>query len=119
MTALDRNEIWAQAFDLGQMIIGSPEVTHYKACEKAMEDNPTIAAKVRKFRDLQEQYERLSEHSQGPHLEGMRSDIKKLSAELDNYPEVQAYKAAMHKVDELLQAVTSLIAQTVSEKAQA
>lgn len=119
MTTLDRNEIWAQAFELGQMILESPEVTHYKACEQAMEDNKIVAAKVRQFRDLQEQYERLSEHSQGSHLEGLRADIKKLSSELDNYPEVQAYKAAMLKVDELLQAVTGLIAQTVSEKAQA
>lgn len=118
MTTLDRNEIWAQAFELGQLILESPEVLHYKECEVTLDEHPEIAGKVRRFRDLQEQFDRLSEHSQGPHLDGLRNDIKKLSAELDAYPEVQAYKAAMRKVDELLQNVTTLIAQTVSEKAE-
>jgi len=115
MTILDRNEIWAQAFELGQLILDSPEVTEYKAAEQAMNDHPVISSKVRQFRDLQEQYERLSEHGTGSHLDGLRADIKKLSAELDTYPEVQAYKTAMGKVDELLESITKLIAGTISD----
>jgi cell fate (sporulation/competence/biofilm development) regulator YlbF (YheA/YmcA/DUF963 family) len=118
MTILDRNEIWAQAFELGQLILESPEVAAYKAAEKAMNDHPEISAKVRRFREMQEQYERLSEHSTGSHLNGLRTDIERLSAELDTYPEVRAYKEAMAKVDELLDAVTKLIASAISDKMQ-
>lgn len=118
MATLDRNEIWSQAFELGQLILESPEVIHYKKCEQAMNDNPAVAAKVEKFRDLQEQYERLAEHGSGPHLNGLRDDIKKLSDELDTYPEVRAYKEAMTQVDELLKSVTELIARTVSDPAE-
>ena len=116
MTILDRNEIWAQAFELGQLILDSPEVIRYKEAETAMNDHPEIGSKVRQFRDLQEQYERLSEHGSGSHLDGLRADIKRLSADLDSYPEVQAYKAAMTAVDELLDSVTKLIAGAISEK---
>lgn len=45
MTILDRNEIWAQAFELGQLILDSPEVTEYKAAEQAMNDHPVISSK--------------------------------------------------------------------------
>jgi cell fate (sporulation/competence/biofilm development) regulator YlbF (YheA/YmcA/DUF963 family) len=116
MTALDRNEIWAQAFELGQLILESPEVVRFKEVEKAMNEHPEISAKVRRFRELQEQYERLAEYGSGSHLDGLRRDINKLSAELDTYPEVRAYKEAMAKVDELLKAVTDLIATTISEQ---
>jgi cell fate (sporulation/competence/biofilm development) regulator YlbF (YheA/YmcA/DUF963 family) len=116
MTALDRNEIWAQAHELGQLILQSPEVAHYKECESALYSNQEVKSKVHKFRELSEQYERLAEHSSGAHLDGLREDIRKLSAELDSYPEVQAYKAAMRRVDELLKSVTDLIASAITEK---
>lgn len=116
MTALDRNEIWAQAFELGQLILESPEVLRFKEAEKTMDTHPEISSKVRKFRDLQEQYERLSEHGSGSHLDGLRQDITKLSAELDAYPEVKAYKEAMAQVDELLKAVTDKIASTIADQ---
>ncbi|ARU62175.1 hypothetical protein CBW65_15060 [Tumebacillus avium] len=115
MSTLDRNEIWAQAFELGEMILRTPEVDHYKKCEEAMLANPELGAKVSKFKELQENYDRLAEYSQGPHLDGLRQDMKRMQAELDAYPEVQAYKAAMQKVDELLRAVTDKIASTISE----
>jgi cell fate (sporulation/competence/biofilm development) regulator YlbF (YheA/YmcA/DUF963 family) len=116
MATLDRNEIWAQAFELGQLILGSPEVAHYKQCEKTMDEHPEISAKVRKFRELQEQYDRLAEHGGGSFLDGLRQDIQQLSKELDAYPEVQAYKEAMTAVDELLQSVTGLIAGSITDK---
>jgi len=115
MTVLDRNEIWAQAFELGQLILESPEVAHYKQCEQALEADAALSAKVAKFRELQEQFERLAEHGSGPHLDGLRGDIKTLSDELNARPEIQAYKAAMKQVDELLKSVTDTIAQTIAE----
>ncbi|MFD2170948.1 YlbF family regulator [Tumebacillus lipolyticus] len=116
MTTLDRNEIWAQAFELGEMILRTPEVDHYKQCEQAMLTHPELGAKVSKFKEMQEQYDRLAEYSQGAHLDGLRKDMKQLQAELDTYPEVQAYKQAMQTVDDLLKAVTDKIAATIVEK---
>lgn len=117
MTTLDRNEIWAQAFELGQLILESPEVLHYKDTESAMQAHPEIAAKTTKFREMQWQYDKLAEHGTGSHLDGLRQDIQALANDLDQYPEVQAYKAAMVRVDELLKSVTDLIAATITEQA--
>ncbi|MBL0388189.1 YlbF family regulator [Tumebacillus sp. ITR2] len=117
MTTLDRNEIWAQAFELGQLILESPEVLTYKAAESAMQSNAEIASKTTKFREMQWQYDKLAEHGTGPHLNGLRQDIEALAKDLDSYPEVQAYKVAMTQVDELLKSVTDLIASTITEKA--
>jgi cell fate (sporulation/competence/biofilm development) regulator YlbF (YheA/YmcA/DUF963 family) len=118
MTILDRNEIWAQAHELGQLILESPEVIRFKEAEQTMEHHPVLSSKIRKFRDLQDEYDKLSEYSTGSHLDGLRNDIRTLSQELDTYPEVQAYKAAMSEVDDLLQAVTQLVASAISEKSQ-
>jgi cell fate (sporulation/competence/biofilm development) regulator YlbF (YheA/YmcA/DUF963 family) len=117
MTTLDRNEIWAQAYELGHLILESPEVLHYKAAERAMQENAEIAGKTVKFRELQWQYDKLAEHGTGAHLDGLRRDIEALAKDLDHYPEVQAYKSAMRQVDELLKSVTDLIASTITEKA--
>lgn len=111
---MDANELWGRAYDLGRLIADSPEVTEYKETKDAMETHPQIKPLLRKLRDLQEEYEKLQSFSQGPHLKGLEDSINELLANLDEFPEVVAFKQTCGKVDKLLQSVTTLLSNCIS-----
>jgi cell fate (sporulation/competence/biofilm development) regulator YlbF (YheA/YmcA/DUF963 family) len=116
---LDRNEIWAQAAELGQMIAESPIVLAYKEAKETMENHPEIKPLLVKLREMQEQYERLSTYSSGPHLKPLEESIRDTIAKLDAYPEVQEYRKKTHDVDQLLKAVTDVLSSSVKEQVDA
>jgi cell fate (sporulation/competence/biofilm development) regulator YmcA (YheA/YmcA/DUF963 family) len=113
---LDRNEIWAQAAELGQLISESPVVLAYKEAKETMESHPEIKHLLSKLRDMQEQYERLSAYSTGPHLKSLEESMKETIAILDEYPEVQNFRKKTHEVDQLLKAVTDVLSTSVIER---
>ncbi|MDB5084511.1 MAG: hypothetical protein JWN30_1397 [Bacilli bacterium] len=114
---LDRNELWAQASELGQLLTESPQVVAFKAAQAALENKPAIKNLMNRLQEMQEQYQSLSQYGSGPHLKGLEESIQAVLKELDQYPEVQTYKEAMHDVDVLLKEVTQLLASTLSENA--
>lgn len=113
---VDQNELLGQAFELGNLIAESPEVEEYKKTKDEMELHPQIAPLLSKLRDMREEYEKLQNYSQGPHLKGLEDSIGDILTKLDAFPEVIAFKQASAKVDELLQSVTMLLANCVTGK---
>jgi len=112
---LDRNELWAEAFELGEMIAQSEEVTSYQEAEKAMRDNIEAQVLLRKLRDQQEQLTALERFATRDHLKGLESDIQALLDLLDGIPEVQKFRECQSAVNELLQSVSSILAKVVTE----
>lgn len=111
---LDRNELWAQAAELGQLLANSPQVIAFKTAEATLKEKPVIQNLMNRLRDIQEQYATLSQYGSGPNLQGLEDSIQDLLKQLDQYPEVHAYKNAMHEVDLLLKEVTELLQTTLS-----
>lgn len=113
---VDRNELWSQAFELGQMIADSPEVARYKVAQQVMESSANAKPLLNKLRDVQEQYDKLAEHGTGAHLRPLEDDINGLLDKLDQFDEVREFKEASKEVDQLLRSVTQLLAATVTNK---
>ncbi|WP_018131155.1 YlbF family regulator [Effusibacillus pohliae] len=113
---VDHNELWGQAYELGCLIADSPEVEVYKQAKEKMEAHPQIKPLLRKLRDMQAEHEKLQGYSQGPHLQELEHSINALIEQLDQFPEVTAFKQACSKVDELLQSVTTLLANCITGK---
>ncbi|GAX90941.1 YlbF family regulator [Effusibacillus lacus] len=112
----DHNELWGQAYELGSLIAESPEVDAYKKAKDLMEEHPEIQPLLRKLREMQTEYDRLKEYSQGPHLKGLEESISRTIEELDGFPEVVSFKEACAKVDDLLQSVTTVLANCITGK---
>lgn len=112
----DMNEILAQAYELGTLIAESPEVAEYKRTQEVMEANSEVKSLLDKLRDVQIEYDRLQSYGGGSHLKGLEETSNELIGQLDAYPEVIAFKQASGKVDELLQSVTILLGQCITDE---
>lgn len=108
---LDRNEVWAQAAEIGQQLAQTPEVRAYKKAKAAMEGNPNIRHMLNQLRDLQELRDRFSNGAASPYAERWQNSIKEILEQLKRYPEVQTYQEKREAVDRLLLNVSNLLSQ--------
>ncbi|MDI3327504.1 MAG: YlbF family regulator [Alicyclobacillaceae bacterium] len=114
--ALDPNEVWAQAYELGLLISESPEVEAYRRAELALQNHPEARHLMNRLREQQEQLQNLQRYGSGPHLRPLEESIEEILQQLDRIPEVAAFKEAQSRVDSLLQAVTRTITEAISDR---
>lgn len=114
---IDRNELWAQAEDLADLIIQCPEITAYQQAEQRMAGNPAVMNMMQRLRDLEEQ---IGEHQARKVPESyyvhLRSEAESLLSTLETIPEVQVFMDAQRAVNDLLQSVSSKLQQSVQAR---
>lgn len=110
----DRNELLAEADELADMIMQSPEIMVYKDAEQAMQDQTEASAMLRRVKELQEQVAEFQARNVPPmHFAYLLEETESLFGKLDMIPEVRAFQAAQGAVNDLLQAVTRRLARAV------
>jgi cell fate (sporulation/competence/biofilm development) regulator YlbF (YheA/YmcA/DUF963 family) len=116
---VDRNKIWEYANELGQLLAESPEVEQYKQAELAMNQHPQAQSLIRQFRELQEELTALEERGTEPkYTKPLRDRIRELVDQMDQIPEVQQFKEAQSKVNDLLGSVSQLLADSILKSMQ-
>jgi cell fate (sporulation/competence/biofilm development) regulator YmcA (YheA/YmcA/DUF963 family) len=113
---IDHNELLGHAYELGSLIAESPEVEAYKKAKEEMESHPEIYPLLSKLREMQEEYDKLQSYGGGEHLKGLEQSISDILEKLDQFEEVKTFKATSAKVDELLQSVTTMLANCITGK---
>lgn len=114
---VDRNELWAEAEELADLIIQSPEIIRYQTTEQALKDVPQAQTMMVQLRDLQEQIaEFQARRVPFEHFKHLMHDMESLLEQLDNIPEVRHFQAAQAEVNELLQSVSNQLAKAVLER---
>jgi cell fate (sporulation/competence/biofilm development) regulator YmcA (YheA/YmcA/DUF963 family) len=112
---IDRNELWAQAEELAELLIRCPEIQAYREAEARMNANPQAVSMIRKLRELQEeiadfQARRVPE----AYYRHLVAESESLLAKLEKIPEVKAFQEAQTAVNDLLQEVTQRIAAVLT-----
>jgi cell fate (sporulation/competence/biofilm development) regulator YlbF (YheA/YmcA/DUF963 family) len=116
---VDRNKIWEYANELGQLLAESPEVEQYKQAELAINQHPQAQSLIRQFRELQEELTALEERGTEPkYTKPLRDRIRELVEQMDQIPEVQQFKEAQSKVNDLLGSVSQLLADSILKRMQ-
>ncbi len=114
---IDRNELWAEAEELADLIIQSPEVIRYQEAEKVLKATPKAQAKMAQLRDLQEQ---IAEYQfrkvPFEHYKYLMHDMESLLAELETIQEVKTFQGAQTALNELLQTVSNQLSRAVLER---
>lgn len=111
---LDRNELLAQADELADMIIQSPEITRYQIAENNMRTHKDALQLLARVQELQSQVAEFQARRVPPmHFSHLLEETESLFAKMENIPEVQAFQAAQSAVNELLQSVTKRLADAV------
>jgi cell fate (sporulation/competence/biofilm development) regulator YlbF (YheA/YmcA/DUF963 family) len=114
---VDRNRIWEYANELGQLLAEAPEVEQYKRTEQALQQNIEAQSLIRQFRELQEELSSLEERgTDRKYTKPLRDRIYQLIIQMDQIPEIQQFKEAQNKINELLGSVSQLLADTIMKK---
>ncbi|MCF6093135.1 YlbF family regulator [Microaerobacter geothermalis] len=116
MEVVNREQILKKAEELADLISNSPEVDIFKKAEAKIKINERVQTLISQIRKKQKQlvsYEHLKKDDLAKKVE---EEIERLQDELDSIPIVQEFKQTQVDINDLLQLITNVIANTVSEK---
>lgn len=114
---VDRNELWAEAEELADLLMQSPEFHQYRQAETAMKENRSALAMITQLKELQEQIgEFQARKVPEEYYKNLIAESESLLEQLEKIDEVRAFQTAQDSVNELLQAVTNRLSLAVSSR---
>lgn len=116
MSYITKEDILEKAKNLANMIAETEEVTFYKNAELQLNDNQKVSHLINKIKDLQKQAVNLKHIEKFNALGEAEILLDKFQTELDELPIIQDFKQSQFEVNELLQMVTTVISETVSNE---
>lgn len=114
---VDRNELWAEAEELADLLIQSPEFTQYQRAETAMKRNRLALSMITELKDLQEQIGGFEARKvPEEYYRNLMDQSESLLQQLEKIDEVREFQVAQDAVNELLQTVTNRLSEAVSNR---
>jgi len=113
---IDQNVIIDKAKELADMIANSTEVDFYKKAEKQISAHATVQELIEKIKLKQKEAVQLEHLGRQNLIKKVEAEIDALQDQLDEIPIVAEFKQTQMDINDLLQMVTNVIANTVSEK---
>jgi len=111
---IDRNELLAQADDLAELIIQSPEIQKYKRAEEQMRAHHEALRILNRVQELQNQVaEFQARHVPPMHFSHLLEETESLFNKMETIPEVREFQESQNAVNDLLQSVTKRLANAV------
>jgi cell fate (sporulation/competence/biofilm development) regulator YlbF (YheA/YmcA/DUF963 family) len=113
--ALDMSTILLQAYELGDWINGSVEVSEYLESKHAMEHDTNVKEIIRSFekkKQLFEECERFGHFH--PDYHSAMEQVKLVQQQLEQNQVWSRFNLAEHRLDDLLYTVSKTIAHSVS-----
>lgn len=113
---VNRKEILDKARELSDFIANSNEVDFFKRAEQKIKKSEKVQTLISQIKRKQKEAVN-AQHLQKPNLLAqIESDLEALNNQLDDIPVVQEFKQTQVDVNDLLQLVTSVISNSVTEK---
>jgi cell fate (sporulation/competence/biofilm development) regulator YmcA (YheA/YmcA/DUF963 family) len=111
----DYSSIMEQAKELAALIANSEEVERFKQAEEKISANGRVQGLIAKIKQKQKRLVTLEHNRQYDLIPQIEQEIDALQDELDSIPIVLEFKQTQQDINELLQMITSVIANKVSE----
>lgn len=113
---ITRKEIIAQAEQLAQLIAQSNEVDFFKRVEQQIKKNNRVQNLINQIKFTQKQAVHAEHFDKDKVLTDVETTLEKLNKELDEIPVVQEFKQSQKEVNDLLQMITHVISNTVTDE---
>ncbi|GIO65454.1 YlbF family regulator [Paenibacillus sp. FSL M7-1455] len=113
---MDMAAVLMNAYELGDMINQSVEVSDYLYWKQRVDSNPEIQELVRllaKKKELFEETQRFGHFH--PNYHSAKDEVKAVEEQLDQFEEVVRFKQAEKELDDLLHQMSEMIAFSVSD----
>ncbi|MBE3595048.1 MAG: RicAFT regulatory complex protein RicA family protein [Candidatus Carbobacillus altaicus] len=115
MAKKTREEILAKARELAQVIAESEEVRFYQLAEQQMKANKHIAALIAAIKRQQKEAVNAEHLGKKAYLQEVEARIQALQEELEAIPLVQEFQQSQKDVNDLMQLVSTTIANEVTD----
>jgi cell fate (sporulation/competence/biofilm development) regulator YmcA (YheA/YmcA/DUF963 family) len=113
---ITRKEIMEQTEKLAMMIAQSEEVEFFKKAEQQIKKNDKVQKLINAIKFKQKQAVHSEHYDKDKSLGQIEGSLEKLHQELDDIPVVLEFKQSQLEVNELLQLITSMISNTVTDQ---
>ena len=109
-----KDEIIAKSKEIALMIANTEEVDFFKRAEAQINENQKIRENIASLKSLQKQAVNFQQYGKEKALSIIEGKIDKIQAEIDEVPIVQEFKQSQGEVNDLLQLVSTTIANGVT-----
>lgn len=113
---IDNNTILEKARELADLIANSSEVDFFKRAEAQIKKSDKVQSLISQIRIKQKEATNHDHYGRREELEKTESELDRLNDELDEIPIVREFKQSQVEVNDLLQMVTHVITNTVTDK---
>lgn len=111
-----RQEILEQAKKLATLISRSAEVEFFKRAEQQIKKNSKVNSLIAEIKRLQKQAVHFEYYKKEKALKETELKIEQLTNELEQIPIVQEFKQSQKEVNDLLQMITTVISNKVTDE---
>ncbi|MGC5323995.1 RicAFT regulatory complex protein RicA family protein [Brevibacillus sp. SYSU BS000544] len=115
-TFITDKEILEKAREIAMMISKSKEVDFYKRAENQIKHNERVQDLIHEVKQKQKQIVMFESMNKPEVVTKLEEEYNQLQEELDNIPIVAEFKQSQMDVNDLLQMVTNVVVNTVSER---
>ncbi|WP_206831257.1 YlbF family regulator [Alicyclobacillus fructus] len=112
---MDRGALWEKAAELARLIADSEPARRYRDAKAKLDGSPEAQSMLRRFRELQEAVAEFQARRVPPmHYRHVIEEADRLLTEMRNVPEIAAFEQAERELNQLLDAVSSRLQQSLS-----
>lgn len=111
-----KDEIIAKANEIAMMIANTEQVDFFKRAEEQINENQKVRESISSLKSLQKQAVNFQQYGKEKALNIIEGKIDKIQEEIDAVPIVQEFKQSQGEVNELLQMVSTTIANGVTNE---
>ncbi|MFM9278398.1 YlbF family regulator [Paenibacillus jiagnxiensis] len=116
LNTVNMAEVLIYAYELGDMINESAEVSDYLYWKQHVAENPEIAEWVRRLEAKKELFEETKRFGHfHPNYHAAKEEVEAMEAQLEQFEEVRRFKQAEKALDDLLHEMSETIAYSVSD----
>lgn len=111
-----KDEIVAKAKEIAHMIANTEQVDFYKRAEEQINENQKVREKIASLKSLQTQAVNFQHYEKERALKIIEGKIEQLEEEINSFPIVQEFKQSQMDVNDLLQMVSTTVANSVTDE---
>lgn len=111
-----KEEIIEKAYEIANMIDNTEQVDFFKRAEAQINENQKVRESISSLKSLQKQAVNFQQYGKERALNIIEEKIANIEKEIDAVPIVQEFKQSQGEVNELLQLVSTTIANGVTNE---
>ncbi|PTX58681.1 cell fate (sporulation/competence/biofilm development) regulator YmcA (YheA/YmcA/DUF963 family) [Melghirimyces profundicolus] len=114
--SIQEHPILAHAARLGHRLLETEEIRRFRLAEEQIQNSSRVNGLIEEIKRKQKELVHAKHYQKSEYIRQLEDELERLREEMDNLPIVREYQQSQVEVNDLLQTLTRIVAQTVSEQ---